>query len=115
MPRINRKRRENGEDVSTVPTLGFDALGLGELFPPKKFDRFALKQRNQRVAERARCESGLFNDALADEDELLRGRERLPWRAADARVDLPTQAADALHEELVEIRAENCQKTHALK
>ena len=115
MAGVDRERREDREDVAAVPALGLDALGLGEVVPAEELDRLAVEERKERVAERVGREPGLLEHALADEDQLVGGRERFPRRAADARVDLPPKAADALHEEFVEVRAEDREEAHALE
>ena len=113
--RIDREWREDRKEISSIPRFHFDTLWFREIVPRKKMNLPRREFRHQHIAPQSLRLNVLRDRSFANERHLIFGRERFPRRARNARINLPTQSADALHEEFIEIRAEDREKTYALK
>ncbi len=115
MARIDRERREDREDVAAVPRLGLHLLLVRELLPGEDRDARLGERRQDHLAIDRRLQLDVLQHHGADLREQILRRHRLPRHAADARVDLAAEAADPLHEELVEVAREDREEPHPLE
>ena len=112
---VDGERREDGEDAAAEPRLGLHALRIVELLPAQDADAVGRQARQHAVAERDGLAVAERGHAGADTVELLRGGQRLGHGAGDAGLDLALEDADALHEELVEVRRVDGEEAQALE
>ena len=115
MRRVDRERREHGEDALTEPLLQQLTIGLGELVPMHETDALLL-ERGQQVTDDEGTGTLLQRvDLLADRRELLRGAHAVGGHRRDAGVDLLLEARDPDLEELVEVLTEDRDELDALE
>ncbi len=103
MPRIDRQRREHGEDPLVVERGHRLAVVRVELGPRHDADSGRRQRRDELVDEDRFLTLDQPIDAFADLDELLGRRPSVGCRVVDAGRDLVLQGGDTDLEELVEV------------
>ena len=112
--RIDRKRRQQREDVVEEMILQPGPLRLGEVVAVDQHDA-GLRQDGAQIAPDRLLVGGKFGNRLVDEDELLGRRQAVGAAFGDAFADLRLDAGDADHEELIKVIGGNRQESHPLQ
>ncbi len=115
VPRIDRQGREDRKDLVVKELPGVFAIGIVQLRPTADSDAVLLEAGMQGLEPALHLPAQQDRDALVDERELLVGRQPVDGAGGDAGVALAVQAADALHEEFVEVVREDGQEPDAFQ
>ena len=102
MRRVDGERREDRKDVVQEIVFEPAGFGLGEFLAVDDDDAL-MQEIVLQLAPAALLVRGEHRHFRADPRQLLLRRQAVLRRRLDARADLPAQAGDAHHEELVEI------------
>ena len=114
MGRIDRKRRQQREDVVEEVILDPAALAPGDVAPVDQHDA-GIGEKVAQVAPDRLLIGGELRDGLVDQDELFRGRHSVRAALGNAFADLRLDTGDADHEELVEVIGRDRQEPHPLQ
>ena len=111
---IDRQRRHQGKDVRQIALAQLRPLVVGKLVPADDRDAVRRQQVQQLQIRPAQFLGQILDEREAGRDLLLR-RAAVDRQIMHAGADLLLQAADPLHEELVEIGVDDRQELDALE
>ena len=115
VPRVHRERREHREDVRLEERVDRGPLGAVQFVHGDQADPVAFERRQDVAVQAPVALPDQGTHPLGDQLELLRRRHPVRRAARDAGRELPPQARDPHHVELVEIGAEDRQELQALE
>ena len=113
--RIDRERRQDRKDVRPVPRLGVAALVGREFLPRQELDPLFGQSWSDIVAEAPLLQVHQLEDHSAQLEQLLLRWKRLPGLAPQPHRLATLEAADPLHEELVEVACRDRQEPDPLE
>src|SRR5687768_9275572 len=115
MPRIDGQWREDGEHLLDEKLVGGGAVDLFEIVVVSNEDALVLQGRLKFVEPTIHMRIEHRREMLMNRVELLLHAHSVNRQLTDARGPLPVQAADALHEKLIEIGGKNRQELNPLQ